>query len=172
MIIQKISNKTEHKYLEGSRGKSFRNSLANIQNKNIDTRDFLYHPPIFTKSTIFFKGATPDTHPKSFEETMDTYFALPEGQKPDQKQIEAARVIYEGNHAITVLPTGTGKTLIAEYAIRKNMADGKGTCFTFPTKALANEKYRAFCEKFGKENVGLLTGDIKLNTEAPIKIMI
>jgi len=172
MIIQKIDSRADYKSSGIKRNKSFRNSLANIQNKNVGTRDFLYHPPIFTKSTISFKGATPDTHPKSFEETMDTYFALPEGQKPDQKQIEAARVIHEGNHAPVVLPTGTGKTLIAEYAIRKNMVDGKGTCFTFPTKALANEKYRALCEKFGKENVGLLTGDIKLNTEAPIKIMI
>lgn len=172
MIIQKISNKTEHKYLGASKDKSFRSSLAIIPHKNVSSRDFLYHHPIFLKPIISFKGTEIINHPISFEESVKYYFALPEGKKPDQKQIEAARVIYEGNHAVTVLPTGTGKTLIAEYAIRKNLVDGKDTCFTFPTKALANEKYRSFCEKFGEKNVGLLTGDIKLNTEAPIKIMI
>ncbi len=186
MIIQKISNKTEHKYLEGSRGKSFRSYLATNQNKNVSSRDFLYHPPIFSKSTTSFKGAVQYTHPISFEDSIKPYFALPEGQKPDQKQIEAAKVIYDGNHAIIVLPTGTGKTILAEYGARKNMADAeylmtfvkeafskdKHIIINFPTKALDNEKYRSFCEKFGKENVGLLTGDIKINTQAPIKMMI
>lgn len=172
MIIQKINSRSDYKSSQIKRNKSFKNSIISIQTKNIDSRDFLYHTPTFPKSTISFKGENAATHPISFEESIKLYFALPKDQTPDQKQIDAARVIYRGNHAITVLPTGTGKTLIAEYAIRKNMAENKATCFTFPTKALANEKYRDFCKKFGKENVGLLTGDIKLNSQAPIKIMI
>jgi superfamily II RNA helicase len=169
MIIQKIDN-TKH---SGINIKPIpNNTLINLENKKVGLQDVLYHTPIFYKPTLSFKGTNLYFHPINFEESLKQYFVLPAGQKPDEKQIEAAKAVYEGNHAVTVLPTGTGKTLIAEYAIRKNMREGTETCFTFPTKALANEKYKSFVEKFGQENVGLLTGDIKINPKAPIKIMI
>lgn len=102
-----------------------------------------------------------------FDKSIDRYYRF----KPDKYQIEAAKSIYEGNNTVVTAPTGTGKTLIAEYAIKKNLAEGKKTFYTTPLKALTNQKYLDFCELYGKENVGIMTGDIKHNINAPVIVM-
>ncbi len=117
----------------------------------------------------------------TFEDTIDrNYFKLPviktkKGNMiqalPDKTQLACAKSIYDGNNTICIAPTGTGKTAIANYAITKNMSENKKTIYTTPLKALSNDKYREFSKLYGSENVGLLTGDIKLNGEAPIVIM-
>ena len=130
--------------------------------KTVDTKDFIYFYPLSFGSTINNKSED-----VKFEESLHKYFRL----KPDKYQIEAAKYIYDGADPLILAPTGTGKTLIAEYAINKNLSEGKTTFYTTPLKALSNEKYTDFCKLYGKENVGLLTGDIKINGNAPIVIM-
>ena len=104
----------------------------------------------------------------NFEDTVGEYFYP---YTPDEYQLEAAKNIHAGLNTMVTAPTGTGKTLIAEYAIKNNMDLGKRTFYTTPLKALTNDKYREFCKRFGAENVGIMTGDIKHNTSAPIIIM-
>ena len=91
--------------------------------------------------------------------------------EPDVFQKAAGINLYLGNDVLVTAPTGTGKTAIAEYIITKNLKEGKKTFYTTPLKALSNEKFRDFCKTYGEENVGLLTGDTKINPDAPIVIM-
>jgi len=89
----------------------------------------------------------------------------------DKFQEEAIRSI-ENNHSVVVsAPTGSGKTLIADYIIDKDIKKGIKVIYTAPIKALSNQKYKDFCEDYGKEKIGLLTGDIVKNPTAPILIM-
>jgi superfamily II RNA helicase len=89
----------------------------------------------------------------------------------DDFQIKAIKAIDSGDSCVVSASTGTGKTLIAEYIISKHLPEGNVTIYTAPIKALSNQKYKDFCRDYGKENVGLLTGDIDINHTAPILIM-
>lgn len=93
------------------------------------------------------------------------------GLKLDGFQAEAIRHIQEGRSVLVAAPTGTGKTLIADYLIDQVLADGGEVIYTAPIKALSNQKYREYCRMFGEEQVGLVTGDIVINRDAPIRIM-
>lgn len=107
-----------------------------------------------------------------FEKTVNAnYFKLPSGAKADIFQKAAAQNILLENDVLVTAPTGTGKTAIAHYAIGKNLHDGGKTFYTTPLKALSNEKFRDFKRIYGDENVGILTGDSKINSQAPIVIM-
>lgn len=115
---------------------------------------------------------------KNFFKTVDNnYFQLktnPETglpYEPDVFQKTSANHLFLGDDVIVTAPTGTGKTAIAEYIMTKNLREGKRTFYTTPLKALSNEKYRDFCKTYGEENIGLLTGDTKINIHAPIVIM-
>ena len=78
----------------------------------------------------------------------------------------------ENNFSVVVsAPTGSGKTLIAEYIIDKHKDDKKRIIYTAPLKALSNQKFRDFCKEYGEEKVGLMTGDIVINPHAKILIM-
>ena len=88
---------------------------------------------------------------------------------PFQKQ--AMEWIEKEHSVLIAAPTGAGKTLIAEYAIDKAMARGEIVIYTAPIKALSNQKYRDFRARYGEEKVGILTGDVSINAEAPIVIM-
>jgi superfamily II RNA helicase len=101
---------------------------------------------------------------KTNEETQKPY-------KPDVFQNAAGMNLYLGNDVLVTAPTGTGKTAIAEYVISKNLNDGKRTFYTTPLKALSNEKFLDFSRIYGEENVGLITGDTKVNKDAPIIVM-
>jgi ATP-dependent RNA helicase HelY len=68
-------------------------------------------------------------------------------------------------------PTGSGKTLIATYAIERATSQGRRSFYTTPLKALSNQKYGELVARFGPERVGLLTGDTSLNREADIVVM-
>ncbi|HKP67694.1 MAG TPA: DEAD/DEAH box helicase [Pyrinomonadaceae bacterium] len=87
--------------------------------------------------------------------------------KPDEFQIEALEAI-EHEDVLVTAPTGSGKTWIASEEIRRLLAQGKRAWYTTPLKALTNSKYIEFSERFGAENVGILTGDRKENTDAPL----
>ncbi len=89
----------------------------------------------------------------------------------DKFQEDAINSI-DNNHSVVVsAPTGSGKTLIADYIINKYLKKGIKVIYTAPIKALSNQKYKEFTADYGKENIGLLTGDVVINPSAPIRIM-
>lgn len=94
---------------------------------------------------------------------------VPEPQpfRPDPFQIEALEAI-EHEDVLVTAPTGSGKTWIAREEIRRLLSKGLRAWYTTPLKALTNSKYVEFSEEFGAENVGILTGDRKENTDAPL----
>jgi superfamily II RNA helicase len=87
--------------------------------------------------------------------------------KPDPFQLEAIAAI-ERSDCLVIAPTGAGKTWIAQQAIARIYEKGGKSWYASPLKALSNAKYGEFSEIFGKENVGILTGDRKENPDAPI----
>lgn len=86
---------------------------------------------------------------------------------PDEFQIEALAAI-ETRDVLVTAPTGSGKTWIAREEIRRLLAQNRRAWYTTPLKALTNSKYSEFSAEFGAGNVGILTGDRKENTEAPL----
>ncbi|WP_172635897.1 DEAD/DEAH box helicase [Desulfitobacterium dichloroeliminans] len=89
----------------------------------------------------------------------------------DLFQEEALDAIDAGKSVIVAAPTGTGKTLVADYLVEKVMSEGRRIIYTAPIKALSNQKFKDYKALFGVENVGILTGDVVLNSEAPLLIM-
>ncbi|WP_013320454.1 DEAD/DEAH box helicase [Gloeothece verrucosa] len=96
----------------------------------------------------------------------------------DQFQKKAITALEQGKSVVVCAPTGSGKTLVGEYAIYRALARGKRVFYTTPLKALSNQKCRDFQEKFGQTpflahrvDVGLITGDIVINPDAPIIVM-
>ncbi|MBQ3819811.1 DEAD/DEAH box helicase, partial [bacterium] len=91
--------------------------------------------------------------------------------EPDEFQKEAFNIIDEGKSVVVCAPTGAGKTVIAEHAIHKAIKDGTRLFYTTPLKALSNQKYYDFSQKYGSDRVGLLTGDTSINRGAQIVVM-
>jgi superfamily II RNA helicase len=83
----------------------------------------------------------------------------------------AIEAIVEGNHVLVTAHTGSGKTLPAEFAIQHFHKLGKKTIYTSPIKALSNQKYYEFTQKYPHISFGLFTGDIKTNPCADVLIM-
>ncbi len=91
--------------------------------------------------------------------------------KLDDFQLEAIASLKEGNSVVVCAPTGSGKTVIAEYAVELALARGKRCFYTTPLKALSNQKLYDLRKKYGEQQVGLLTGDISINRDAPVVVM-
>ena len=89
----------------------------------------------------------------------------------DRFQIEAIDAVDHHVNVLVSAPTGSGKTLIANYAIGRILDREQRAFYTTPLKALSNQKYKELCELFGSENVGLLTGDTTINRNAEIIVM-
>ena len=89
----------------------------------------------------------------------------------DEFQSCACNFIDDGKSVVVCAPTGAGKTVIAQHAIHKALEEGKRIFYTTPLKALSNQKYYDFCEKYGSEKVGLLTGDTSINRNGQIVVM-
>ena len=89
----------------------------------------------------------------------------------DEFQVEAIRAIEADQSVIVSAPTGSGKTLVAEFAIHAALAAGRRLAYTTPLKALSNQKFADFTREFGADAVGILTGDVKVNPHAPILVM-
>ena len=83
----------------------------------------------------------------------------------------AIEAIATGNHALVTAHTGSGKTLPAEFSIRHFVNQGKKVIYTSPIKALSNQKFYEFSRKFPDIQIGLFTGDIKVNPMADVLIM-
>lgn len=89
----------------------------------------------------------------------------------DRFQLEAIDAVDHHVNVLVSAPTGSGKTLIANYAIGRILDREQRAFYTTPLKALSNQKYKELCELFGSENVGLLTGDTTINRNAEIIVM-
>ncbi len=89
----------------------------------------------------------------------------------DDFQKEAVECINNSKSIVVCAPTGAGKTCIAEHAIHKALDENTRLFYTTPLKALSNQKFYDFGNKYGQGNVGLLTGDTSINREAPIVVM-
>ncbi len=87
--------------------------------------------------------------------------------KPDPFQLDALAAV-ERSDCLVAAPTGSGKTWIAEKAIARIHAAGGKSWYACPLKALSNAKYAEFSGIFGRQHVGILTGDRKENPGASI----
>ena len=107
------------------------------------------------------RGAHPVT--TAFVQSFDFEF--------DPFQISACHAVEDGKGVLVAAPTGAGKTVVGEFAAYAALKAGKKCFYTTPIKALSNQKYAEFAEKFGEDRVGLLTGDTSINSEAEILVM-
>lgn len=89
----------------------------------------------------------------------------------DDFQVKAIDVLDAGRSVLVAAPTGSGKTVVAEYGIAAALADGRRAFYTAPIKALSNQKYLDLCRLHGAHRVGLLTGDNSINGDAPVVVM-
>ncbi|MCU1460602.1 MAG: superfamily helicase [Acidimicrobiales bacterium] len=89
----------------------------------------------------------------------------------DDFQVRALDAIDAGQSVLVAAPTGSGKTLVAEYAVAKALDEGHKAFYTTPLKALSNQKYGDLVRRHGRNRVGLLTGDNAINGDAPAVVM-
>jgi ATP-dependent RNA helicase HelY len=89
----------------------------------------------------------------------------------DEFQVDACRALEEGRGVLVAAPTGSGKTVVGEFAVHLALAAGRKAFYTTPIKALSNQKYADLVRLHGPDAVGLLTGDSSVNPEAPIVVM-
>ncbi len=89
----------------------------------------------------------------------------------DPFQVEACRALEDGHGVLVAAPTGSGKTLVGEFAVHLALAEDRKCFYTAPIKALSNQKYVDLTRRYGSASVGLLTGDNTINGEAPIVVM-
>ena len=109
-------------------------------------------------------------YPKEREEGFkEFYSSYPYDLHDFQKW--AIEAIVTKNHVLVCCPTGSGKTLPGEFAINFFHSKGKKVIYTSPIKALSNEKFYNFTQKYPHIKVGLITGDIKTNPDADVLIM-
>jgi superfamily II RNA helicase len=83
-------------------------------------------------------------------------------------QEEAIIELFDAKNVVLATPTGSGKSMVAIAAHFAAMAEGRRTFYTAPIKALVSEKFFALCATFGADDVGMLTGDASVNSQAPI----
>ncbi|MDQ3877537.1 MAG: DEAD/DEAH box helicase, partial [Actinomycetota bacterium] len=89
----------------------------------------------------------------------------------DDFQRRACAALSDGSSVLVAAPTGSGKTVVGEYAAWLALRTGGRAFYTTPIKALSNQKFADFSRAHGPSNVGLLTGDNSINARAPIVVM-
>src|SRR3954462_1875720 len=89
----------------------------------------------------------------------------------DDFQLQALDALDAGQSVLVAAPTGSGKTVVAEYAIARALAAGRRAFYTAPIKALSNQKFLDLTRIHGADAVGLLTGDNAINGDAPVVVM-
>ena len=99
----------------------------------------------------------------SFRELYDFEF--------DQFQVAACGALTAGDGVLVAAPTGSGKTVVGEYAVHLALQQGRKCFYTTPIKALSNQKYSDLVRRYDADTVGLLTGDNSVNGNAPIVVM-
>lgn len=104
-----------------------------------------------------------DIYERFFDWAIDV-----KGIEPWPHQEEAIMDILAGDHVILNTPTGSGKSLVALGMHFAALCTGRRSYYTAPIKALVSEKFFDLIEVFGRENVGMITGDSHINADAPI----
>src|SRR6201996_1138030 len=99
----------------------------------------------------------------SFRELYDFAF--------DPFQVAACTALTEGQGVLVAAPTGSGKTVVGEYAVHLALQTNKKCFYTTPIKALSNQKYNDLVRRYDSDTVGLLTGDNAINGDAPVVVM-
>jgi ATP-dependent RNA helicase HelY len=89
----------------------------------------------------------------------------------DRFQLEAIAALDAGQSVLVSAPTGSGKTVVAEHAVERALAEGGKVFYTTPIKALSNQKFADLRRRHGADRVGLLTGDNAINGDAPVVVM-
>ncbi|MBT2505997.1 DEAD/DEAH box helicase [Streptomyces sp. ISL-98] len=89
----------------------------------------------------------------------------------DPYQVEACQALEAGKGVLVAAPTGSGKTIVGEFAVHLALAEGRKCFYTTPIKALSNQKYQDLVKRYGAGKVGLLTGDNSVNGDAPVIVM-
>src|SRR5690242_18189450 len=89
----------------------------------------------------------------------------------DDFQVRACAALEEGRGVLVAAPTGAGKTVVGEFAVHLALAAGRKAFYTTPIKALSNQKYADLVKVHGAAAVGLLTGDMSVNADAPVVVM-
>ena len=126
-------------------------------------------PPTTSKAPV--GSGEPLRHPPQTREVKQLLAGIgappPTPFTPDPFQLEALAAL-EFEDVLVTAPTGSGKTWIAQEAIRELLSEGRRAWYTTPLKALTNSKYQEFIDQFGADQVGILTGDRKENPDAPL----
>src|SRR6201994_4840951 len=89
----------------------------------------------------------------------------------DDFQLQACTALNGGDGVLVAAPTGSGKTVVGEFAVHLALERGLKCFYTTPIKALSNQKYSDLVRRYDSKRVGLLTGDNSVNGEAPIVVM-
>jgi superfamily II RNA helicase len=89
----------------------------------------------------------------------------------DSFQERSIGALDAGRSVLVCAPTGTGKTVIADWIVEKALGEGRRVIYTAPIKALSNQKFRDYCRLHGEENVGLVTGDLVIRRDANCVVM-
>jgi len=92
------------------------------------------------------------------------------GLELDPFQVQAIDALREGRSVLVAAPTGTGKTIIADWIVEEALEQGKQVIYTAPIKALSNQKFRDYTRLYG-DRVGLVTGDLVIRRDAPCLVM-
>ena len=98
-------------------------------------------------------------------------FRRTKGFELDAFQVDACKALESGHGVLVAAPTGAGKTVVGEFAVHLARHQGGKAFYTTPIKALSNQKYQELVATYGNDEVGLLTGDLSVNSDAPIVVM-
>ena len=116
------------------------------------------------------QGVSPDPTPVDELEFLAEFRAA----RPfplDEFQVQACADIERGHGVLVCAPTGSGKTIVGEFAVALALRQGTKCFYTTPIKALSNQKYHDLVAEHGEDAVGLLTGDTSINGGAEIVVM-
>src|SRR5215468_33930 len=121
--------------------------------------------PAVTPAEQYAKFRERQTAPEftSFRELYDFDF--------DLFQVAACGALTAGDGVLVAAPTGSGKTVVGEYAVHLALKQGRKCFYTTPIKALSNQKYNDLVRRYDADTVGLLTGDNSVNGNAPVVVM-
>jgi ATP-dependent RNA helicase HelY len=89
----------------------------------------------------------------------------------DEFQQRACAALESGHGVLVCAPTGAGKTVVGEFAVHLALAAGTKCFYTTPLKALSNQKHTDLTARYGRDRIGLLTGDMSVNSDAPVVVM-
>jgi ATP-dependent RNA helicase HelY len=104
-------------------------------------------------------------------ETELTRFAADLPFALDDFQQKSCAALERGHGVLVCAPTGAGKTVVGEFAVHLALAAGRKCFYTTPIKALSNQKHTDLVRRYGPAKIGLLTGDMSVNSDAPVVVM-